>query len=161
MILFFLGAGLASFSDGLVWPFAERIGTSLGLDEQVIGVLLAASFLSGLVGTWLSGRFGERFGHLIPVAAALLGTAVAGVALSHASSGATLLAGSVGKNVTIFLLLPYLLSAAAKLDRRGRAAAITGGILPVGFGLRAVGRGAVIESSASASRGGGGSSSRA
>ena len=57
---------LLFFSDGLVYPFAERIGRALGL-RRSLDVLLAIALGIGLFGAGGAARLGPRFGNLRPM----------------------------------------------------------------------------------------------
>lgn len=125
---------LLCFSDGLVYPFAERIAVGLGLGP-VLNVLLAAALAVGSLGALAAARLGTRWGHIRPLVAAGWLTALAGLALPYAVGPVTFAIAASIKNLTLFFLFPYLLGAAATRDPSGRGVAAVTGFIPLGVSI--------------------------
>jgi predicted MFS family arabinose efflux permease len=123
---------LVTLSDGLVWPFAERIGRTLGIEGETLGWMLGGSLAAGLVGAGAAERLGTRFGYVGPLLLGLWGTALAGWGMANAGAPGVLFATTVAKNVTILFFFPYLLGLAAAVDPTGRTAAAVTGAMPLG-----------------------------
>ena len=140
-----LAVPLAFFSDGLIWPFAERIGHHLGVTPAWIGVVLGGSFFSGLIGTYAANRIGARGRYAAPVVVAAILTALAGLLLATTASVVGFVVATFAKNITIFFLVPLLLSLAATVDSRGRVAAAASGLPLLGFGAGPYIAGRIIE----------------
>lgn len=145
VVVALFAAGLVSFSDGLVWTMSERIGVSLGMSPRQIGSILGPSIVAGLIGTILAERIGARRGLAIPLMAGIWATAIAGFVLANASGVGAYATGAVLKNITLFFVLPYLAASAAALDPEGRAAAATGGVIPLGYGTGPYVAGLLVE----------------
>jgi len=137
---------LIFFSDGLVYPFSERMGRALGL-ETMLDWLLAACLLAGFVGAMAAERFGTRWGHIRPLVWAGWGTALAGLAMPYATGAFSFALATGAKNLTLFFLFPYLLGAAAARDPSGRGAAAATGIIPLGVSVGPWIGGALVEAS--------------
>jgi predicted MFS family arabinose efflux permease len=147
---------LVTLSDGLVWPFAERIGRTLGIEGATLGWLLGGSLAAGLVGAAAAERLGTRFGYVRPLLLGLWGTALAGWGMANAGGPATLFATTVLKNVTILFFFPYLLGVAAAVDRTGRTAAAVTGAMPLGVAAGPWLGGLVVEAAGFSALGWGG-----
>ncbi|MHC4137633.1 MAG: MFS transporter [Planctomycetota bacterium] len=147
---------LVTLSDALVWPFAERIGRSLGIEGETLGWLLGGSLAAGLVGAGAAERLGTRFGYVRPLLLGLWGTALAGWGMANAGAPATLFATTVAKNVTILFFFPYLLGVAAAVDRTGRTAAAVTGTMPLGVAAGPWLGGLVVEAAGFSALGWGG-----
>jgi len=135
VILLIGGAMLLTFSDGLVWPMTERIGSGLGLGSGTIGIILALGVITGMPGLLAAGRLGSRAGTLGPILLGMWGTAIAGLIIALAGGTPMFVIGILLKNPFFFLALPYIMAAASRLDPRGHASALLGGMLPLGAGL--------------------------
>jgi len=136
---------MISWSDGLVWPFAERIGSALGVFPRVLGWLLGAGIMAGLLGSLGARALGARLGYFGPAAFGMAGTALGGLAMTLAGGPQALACATILKNGTVFFLFPYLLALAADADRSGRGASAMTGCLPLGFALGPVVGGGLIE----------------
>ena len=147
---------VVTLSDGLVWPFAERIGRTLGLEGETLGWMLGASLAAGLLGAGAAERLGTRFGYLRPLLLGLWGTALAGWGMANAGTPATLFVTTVLKNVTILFFFPYLLGVAAAIDRTGRTAAAVTGAMPLGVAAGPWLGGLVVEAAGFSALGWGG-----
>ena len=135
---------LLFFSDGLVYPFAERIGRALGL-ERTLDVVLALSLGVGILGALGAERLGSRFGNVRPLLVGAWGTALAGLAVVCATGPVSFGLAASAKNVTMFFLLPYLFGAAAVRDPSGRGVAAVTGVIPLGIAIGPFAGGLMVE----------------
>ncbi len=120
---------------GSVWAYVERIAAAAQLDAALIGYVLSAASIVGVIGagtaTWLS----TRMGRLLPP---LLGYALValGVLLLFSLQSVTLYA--ISSQVFKFawwFTLPYLLANMTLLDPSGRIAILTNFVIACGMGL--------------------------
>jgi len=125
---------LLCFSDGVVYPFAERMGVGLGL-EPVLNLLLAGALATGCLGAMAASRIGTRWGHIRPLVVAGWLTALAGLTIPYAMGPVSFLLATGTKNLTLFFLFPYLLGAAAVRDPSGRGVAAVTGCIPLGISI--------------------------
>jgi len=125
---------LLFFSDGLVYPFAERIGRALDMD-RALDLILALSLGVGLFGALAAERLGGRFGNVRPLLVGAWGTALSGLAVVCATGPVSFALGASAKNLTMFFLFPFLLGAAAVRDPSGRGAAAVTGVVPLGIAI--------------------------
>lgn len=65
--LFIFFAGISS-----LWAFIERIGNDAGFEATDIGTALSVSLVFAMLGSFLAGGLGDRFGFLTPVIAAFV-----------------------------------------------------------------------------------------
>lgn len=118
--------------NGGIWVYMERLGVSLGLGDQQLGVLLGIGMLCGLLGTAAAWILAERCSRLTPI---LIGQALLIVSVLmflNAESAGLFLAGNITFNASLTFFTPYYLSALARADSTGRSAMI--GTLVFGFG---------------------------
>jgi len=137
---------LLFFSDGLVYPFSERMARALGLGE-ILGLLLPAALAMGFVGATVAERVGTRWGHIRPLVLAGWATALAGFAMTYAIGAVSFGVAAGLKNLTLFFLFPYVLGAAAVRDPSGRGAAAVTGVIPLGVSIGPYVGGILVEAS--------------
>jgi len=131
-----LGSGLlVAASDGVIFSFAERIGLSIGLDAQQLGVGLGLAYLPALAGSLLAARLDTRFGRARPMLVAIATTALGGFTVAQTSSPQVFFAAIAIKNFSLFFWVPYFLGTTAAVDSRGRLAAAAAGIYLLGIGI--------------------------
>ena len=127
---------LFNLAAGTTWAFVERVGVSrFGLDIEIIGLILGIGTAAGVVGaysaTW-------AYNHLDRINSILFGLVLSG-ATSYGITNSTTISVYTGSIILywfIYLFLyPLLFSAAAELDRSGRLATITGGLLWLAVGI--------------------------
>ena len=125
---------LLFFSDGLVYPFAERIGRALDMG-RALDVLLALGLGVGVLGALAAERLGGRFGNIRPLLVGAWGTALAGLAVVSATGPVSFGLAVSAKNLTVFFFFPFLLGAAAVRDPSGRGVAAVTGAIPLGIAI--------------------------
>ena len=127
---------LFNFSAGATWAFVERVGVSrFGLDIEKIGLILGIGTAAGVVGSFSASW---AYNHLGRIYSILFGLVLSG-ATSYGITNSTTIpvyTGSIILYWFIYLFLyPLLFSAAAELDRSGRLATTTGGLLWLAVGI--------------------------
>ena len=127
---------LFNLAAGTTWAFVERVGVSrFGLDIEIIGLILGVGTAAGVVGAYSASW---AYNHLGRINSILFGLVLSG-ATSYGITNSTTIpvyTGSIILYWFIYLFLyPLLFSAAAELDRSGRLATITGGLLWLAVGI--------------------------
>jgi len=144
-LLYLAGAVAFGVSDGLVWPFAERMGQSIGLAPQSIGRGLGVALLAALPACYVIPGLRLRFGRLGLLLLAVAVNGVAGLVLTTAGGAVVYFGAAWLKTSAILFGIPYLIGTAARLDRTGRLATMTAGLFPLGVSLGPGAAGLVIE----------------
>lgn len=119
-----LGYFLMWIAFSMIWAFAERKATTLGMSAGAIGSTLAGSNIVGLLGSVLANQLGTRLGRSTPV---ISGGGVLAVSfyLIGGSGYAVIFASSIiVYGIAYFFILPYVLGLAVELDRQGRVPVI-------------------------------------
>ena len=127
---------LFNLAAGTTWAFVERVGAGrFGLDIEIIGLILGIGTAAGVVGAYSASW---AYNHLGRINSILIGLVLSG-ATSYGITNSTTIpvyTGSIILYWFIYLFLyPLLFSAAAELDRSGRLATITGGLLWLAVGI--------------------------
>jgi predicted MFS family arabinose efflux permease len=123
---------LESTSDTAVWSFSERIGLEAGLDAESVGLALGAATVAGLLGAGLALWLGQRWGRFLPIALGLGVASAARLAMVTKQVAAVYGATQIVLGMTFFFILPFLMGAAAGLDRSGRWSAAAAGSIAIG-----------------------------
>ena len=114
--------------EGTVWSFSERSGVTLGVPEGRIGMVLAASQLTGLFGAGVSALAGNRIRREIPLIAGSVLMGLSGYLVYNTGQQLVYQASILSFSFGFFLAFPYLIGGCAKLDKEGRWAARATGI---------------------------------
>ena len=127
---------LFNLAAGTTWAFVERVGVSrFGLDIEIIGLILGTGTAAGVVGAYSAAWAYTRLGRINSI---LFGLVLFG-ATSYGITNSTTISVYTGSIILywfVYLFLyPLLFSAAADLDRSGRLATITGGLLWLAVGI--------------------------
>ncbi len=127
---------LINLAAGTTWAFVERVGVSrFGLDIEIIGLILGTGTAAGVVGAYSASW---AYTHLGRINSILFGLVLFG-ATSYGITNSTTIPAYTGSIILywfIYLFLyPLLFSAAAELDRSGRLATVTGGLLWFAVGI--------------------------
>ena len=127
---------LINLAAGTTWAFVERVGViRLGLDIEIIGLILGTGTAAGVVGAYSASW---AYTHLGRIKSILFGLVLFG-ATSYGITNSTTIpvyTGSIILYWFVYLFLyPLLFSASAELDRSGRLATITGGLLWLAVGI--------------------------
>jgi predicted MFS family arabinose efflux permease len=135
--LLLLSVNLVYFTTtGGVWPFVGMIGTSAGLSLDKTAQTLAMSQIAGAAGAAVPFLLGTRFGRVLPLAIALVGSTASVLALLLRSGDYLIYA--VAMQVFMFMWLvffPYLMGVTATVDSSGRLVSLSLGVQNVAFGI--------------------------
>ncbi len=129
----------AAFSTGTgaLYAFSERIGKSIHLASETIGVVLSAGVLAGVLGTAVAAFFGGRINRRRALVCGMLGSGLSCLLLGYATNLPLFTAGVFIYWICYMFLYSYLLGSAAQLDDSGRVGALGGGMERLGYGTGA------------------------
>jgi predicted MFS family arabinose efflux permease len=119
-----LGYFLMWIAFSMIWAFAERKATSIGMSAGAIGSTLAASNIVGLLGSVLANRLGTRMGRSLPIVAGSMVLAISFYLTGAGREPQIFVTSIIAYGVAYFFLLPYVLGLAVQLDRQGRVSVI-------------------------------------
>ena len=127
---------LFNLAAGTTWAFVERVGVSrFGLDIEIIGLILGTGTAAGVVGAYSASWAYTRLGRINSISCGLVLFGVTSYGITN-STTIPVYTGSIILYWFVYLFLyPLLFSAAAELDRSGRLATITGGLLWLAVGI--------------------------
>jgi predicted MFS family arabinose efflux permease len=108
----------------MIWAFAERKATSIGMSAGAIGSTLAGSNIVGLLGSVAANRLGTKAGRSAPIIAAALALATAFYFTGAGSQPVLFVTAIIAYGVAYFFILPYVVGLAVQLDREGRVSVI-------------------------------------
>lgn len=131
-----VSAGLFAFSG----PLGERVG----FDTAVVGYILTASTLVGLVGAGAATALSLRLGRAVPISVCCLGYVLVTLILCLWADPIGYTGSVVFSTVLYYFSLPYLFGLAAALDRKGRWAAAAASAYLLGFAAGPIFAGAAI-----------------
>ena len=134
-----LGAGDAS-----LWAFQERIAVSLGLRDDVIGLVLGSAVFAGMLGAATAALVGNRIGRLFPVISGLLWMAVCYLVITHATSQTVYVAMELSYLFAYGFVIPYLFGINGELDPGGGAMVAANGCNLIGISLGPICAGYII-----------------
>ena len=134
-ILTLVAFGLMAIADVAMWVFIEQIGVHIGVAPETAGLLLSIATGLGLLGAFMAGVLGDRFGRLLPMSCMLLLLAVANIGLGEATSYSSYVISLLPLNLAILFLTPYFLGTLASLDQHGSWTAASGVVLPLSFAI--------------------------
>ncbi len=106
------------------WAYLAIMGERSGLAIEQISGLLGAGFIIGMTGGLLAAWLDLRFGRIMPVIAGILFNGVTWLLICAVPHPVVYTVAVLLNNISYFFTLPYLLGAAAALDRDGRWASI-------------------------------------
>lgn len=128
-----------SLGTGAVWSFAERIGRSLDLAPEAVGLILSMSTFCGLAGTTIAAMSAGKVPRIAALFMGLIGTGIACIMLCGTpgivQSVVVYGAGVVLYWVFYMFLYSYMLGTAAALDPSGRVGTAGGGFERLGFAI--------------------------
>jgi len=119
-----LGYFLMWIAFSVIWAFAERKATSIGMSAGAIGSTLAGSNIVGLLGSVAANRLGTRAGRSAPIIAAALALATSFYLTGAGGRPVLFVSAIIAYGVAYFFILPYVLGLAVQLDREGRVSVI-------------------------------------
>lgn len=130
-----------------LFAFSGPIGERAGLNTSMVGYILTASTMIGLVGAGAATALNVRFGRVLPITGFCLGYILVVLMLCLWHDPVAYSAAVIGSAVLYYFSLPYLFGLAAALDQTGRWAAVAGSANLFGFAVGPVFAGAVIGAS--------------
>ena len=132
-------------ADGGTWSFTERVGVSLGIDIQTIGILLGVSVILVPVGAALASAIGMRFGRYLPLTIGLGLMACSVYTLTHTTVHGIYMGAQLSYNFTYAFGLPFVYGTAAAMDPKGRVIVAAMGIGLVGGAIAPFLSGSLVE----------------
>jgi len=120
---------------GGVWAYVERIAAAAEFNAELIGYVLSAASVVGVLGAGAATWLGVRMGRLLP---ALLGYSLIAVGIMLLTSLDNTVFYTVSSQIFKFawwFTLPYLLANMTLLDPSGRIAILTNFVIACGMGL--------------------------
>lgn len=131
----FLAIGLTFMAQGAVWTYVALAARNSGVAMESLGTILAVGAVLNLLGPLGANRIGLRYGRAFPL---LLGYSclvfsILAIALGLGAYWFT--AGSIGLNLSMLFLVPFLLGALAQLDSTGRSASAGPAFFTIGGSL--------------------------
>lgn len=130
-----VGILLWHYCDNSIWGFSERIATNLGMEASVIGWLLGAGLLIGVLGGFVASGLGTRYGRIWPM---VLGVAVAFTSIWVITSTGAIPAYTTSiliYIVSFMFISSYIYGLAGELDHHGRVMAVASGAGNLGVAL--------------------------
>lgn len=128
---------LFSFGTGAIWTFAERIGNSIGLKPETIGLVLSSSVFVGLAGTGVAALLANRMSRIWMLVLGLAGSGTCCLFLANATELWSFTAAAMLYWVFTMYVYIVLLGAAAILDPGGRLGTLGTGCERLAFAVGA------------------------
>lgn len=134
-----------SLGTGALWSFAERIGTRLAIQPEMIATILSASTLFGVLGSAVAAVTGGRFARVPAMLVGLGGTALSCILMGYASGTISFALGIL--TYWIFYMYQYalFLGTAATFDTKGRLGTLGGGCERLAFAIGAPVGGLIVD----------------
>jgi predicted MFS family arabinose efflux permease len=129
------GWAMFSMGTGALYAFSERIGRSIGLAPEAIGLVLSAGVFMGVFGTAVAAGLGRRVNRRKALAIGMSGSGISCLVLGYAPSLAVFTAGVFLYWICYMFVYSYLLGTAATLDATGRVGTLGGGLERLGYGM--------------------------
>lgn len=112
-----------------VWAFTSQLGVTSGLDLKIVGTVFAISSLCGVSASFLAATTGLRFGRMPPLIMGLTAMGLGGFLVTvHGISGFMFSTALIIFTIGWYFHYPYVIGAAAELDRYGRLPPLTYGV---------------------------------
>lgn len=103
-----------------IWAFIERMGHSLGFEQETIGTLLAVTLFFATGGSLATAWLGERFGNIGPFIVSAGAFLLSLLALSTVEDFTSYAAGTCVLTFAVGAGLPFAVAEVAELDVDGR-----------------------------------------
>ena len=140
-----LAMSIYSLREAFAWAFLERIGDSLSVSAQTVGLYMAIASVVGLVGPALATRLREYAG--------AARSAVLGMILSGLVTYGIVVTGNqyfyfsmiIVWPLIYYFSIPLIMGIATELDSKGRVAAASAGALQLAYSLGPVVAGFIYE----------------
>jgi predicted MFS family arabinose efflux permease len=118
--IFAMAAMLAySLGEQAIYAFMGEVGDRAGIPLEQFGLVAAGVQIAGLAGAGLAGWLGTRLGRTAPLAIGIAVSGLSRLGFIYASSPAEFAAISLVWGLSFFFVSPYIMGAAADLDRAG------------------------------------------
>ena len=141
-----IGIVMWHFCDNSIWGFSERIATNIGMKPEVIGWLLGAGLLVGVIGGFIASSIGTRYGRIWPVCVGIA-VAVGCVSVITSTTSIAIYSAGILTYITSFMFISsYVYGLAGELDHHGRVMAAASGAGNLGVALAPFLSGKVIAS---------------
>lgn len=139
------GMLLLNGGDGQMYYYSEAIGALSGMTLKGIGMVLAAATIAGLAGGATAAMVDLRFGRSRPLITALAIKAAGCIAIVYFASAFAYTFFQCLLGFTFYLALPYILGLSARIDPKGRVAALAGGSILFGSAISAFTGGLIVQ----------------
>ena len=113
---------------GATWTFMAEFGKQTGMTPDAIDSAIGVATLSAIVGSGMAGFLFRHFGRFWPLAVGTLVVTGACYSIANAHDGLHFRIEAVVVLISMYFLLPGLLSAGADIDRSGRVSAVVGAV---------------------------------
>jgi len=143
-LLILAGIGLFTISGNILWPYAERIGVSVGLSLAAIGLVFITQMAVGLFGPVLAPAFLKRWGYQLPMFVGIIVLSLGVLALALSTTSLQYYLGAVSSTVAYMFLLPFFQALTAHQDPSGRLAVGTVPAVTAGYALAPVCGGLIL-----------------
>ena len=130
-----IGIFIMALSEAACFAFVERLGASLGISAEDIGLILSTSFLTGLAGSIVATIVGNRYGVLGPCLFGISLLALCIMLVGLSDNTVMLVASLNGLQFGLFFYLPYAFGMGAPWDDQGRIAAFAPSFNFIGLGV--------------------------
>jgi len=129
----------ASFSlgTGALYAFSERIGKTLQIQPETIGIVLSAGVFVGLIGTGAAALLAGSVNRRRALVGGMLGCGLSCLLLGYAMNLTMFTVGVFAYWISYMFLYSYLLGTAAQLDASGRIGTLGGGLERLAYGAGA------------------------
>lgn len=135
-ILLFIPLFIIQTAQSAYFSFTESIGAQTGLSIEEIGLRLALSYLLfGISGSALASWLGYRWGKQWPLFTGLILNALAIYTICNTENSSVYTAAVMVQTFSYFFTIPYQLGFAADLDKSGRLAAASAGVMFFGLAV--------------------------
>lgn len=118
-----------------LWAFQERIGSSIGLAAETIGLVLGFATVGGVLGAALAFFIGVRFGRTIIVTVSIAALCIAAILLTFSNGFNGFLTAALLIPISWYLILPIIIGMLAWLDTTGRLLTFSAAIYSLGMAL--------------------------
>ena len=111
-----------------IWALMFGLGERTTLSSEMVGLVVAAAALGGLVGGTIAARLGGQDGRLKPLIYGFIVHSIIAILISQQTNGTFFMILAPLAIACVYFLLPYFLGVAAYLDPRGALPATVAGM---------------------------------
>ena len=120
------------FSATMIWAFVERLASTAGFEQVLVGKILSLTLVFAVLGSLLAVVLGDRFGSGKPFAVATIIFLIALAWLSQTTTVTDYAIGTCLLTLSIGLGITYVITIVAELDMDGRYVVLTVPAIGVG-----------------------------